>query len=374
MCINEAQPNSRSVPMGLLDGGMALDPRIPCFVGALYLLCIAVSCGIVYELGRSEGVRVDTVSFTLAVVEWRDERFWNASKHSALVRDSRDGWRDVVDAARPLETDIAHGVSLAWPVIVTVLLVCLFLFMTGRMESESEDGAMRSAYSVENAAISKSSTVVLWTSLFVAGVGAAHVFFVALVVTPAAWERVALVWAALFLPLAVMCQPRPSLLYHSSSPYGALGEQEDGGLQHPIPACGVHPPVGATAVFFAGVWGAAASIQYDPDSYRVQLLCVVAAIDLFVLGLGHLWDSPPSVRTVVNARVTYCLLALSVVAAAYPQVRPLAFPCRALCSARPPDDGPAGGHHEGLRGRVPGRRWRGPGVFKWGGRGAGHTH
>lgn len=309
--------------MGFLDGSTsaAMVARVPCFVSLLYLLCLSLSCVVMAEISKFPGSNVDLYSTSINVLQWRDERLWNASVHSAMIRDSKKGWRDVVYEEKPVDVDIAHGVSLVWPVILSTLCILSFVFTTARMESESEDGAMNGPYSLENGMVTKSSSVVFWTSLFVGSVAVLHVLFASLIVTPACWERVALVWVLLFLPLAVMSQPRQCAMYQSRSPYSSsMSGLEDGQDDlYPIPPCGIHLPVGSVIVFFLGVWCAATSIKYDPDSYRAQLLGIVAGIDLFVLGLGHLWDSPPSIRTVVNSRLVYCVLMLVVVCAVYPQ-------------------------------------------------------
>lgn len=64
-------------------------------------------------------------------------------------------------------------------------------------------------------------------------------------------------------------------------------------------------------MFCVGAWVTCSWIQYDPDSYRVQLVCMVVGVDLLVVALGHMWDSPPAVCTVVNARVFYACCAVT---------------------------------------------------------------
>ena len=72
--------------------------------------------------------------------------------------------------------------------------------------------------------------------------------------------------------------------------------------------------VGGLAILSVGAFVTMKSIQYDPTGFRVQTLVIVTALDLFVVALGHLWDSPPSINTVMNSRLMYaCCMAWGMV-------------------------------------------------------------
>lgn len=152
-----------------------------------------------------------------------------------------------------------------------------------------------------------SSSVVLWNSLFVGMVASAHAVFVVIIVTPTSVERAVLSWLVLVVPLAAMSQPRCATGGLGGGG-GGLGYRTvyDGGETRPaIPACGIPTGMGSVVLYCVGVCVIVSSMEYDPGSCRVQLLAVVVVADLLVVGLGHLWDNPPAVRTVVNARLFY---------------------------------------------------------------------
>lgn len=92
--------------------------------------------------------------------------------------------------------------------------------------------------------------------------------------------------------------------------FGAY-DGDDGQDRPVIPACGVPPGLGSLVMFCVGAWVICAWIQYDPDSDRVQLVSMAVGVDLLVVALGHLWDSPPVISTVVNSRVFYACCAVT---------------------------------------------------------------
>ena len=81
--------------------------------------------------------------------------------------------------------------------------------------------------------------------------------------------------------------------------------------------CGIQASLGAVILLCISLSITALHIEYDRDSYRAELLAVIAGLDLFVLGVGHLWDTQLSIKTVVNCRIIYCCCILATVAVVY---------------------------------------------------------
>lgn len=252
---------------------------------------------------------VDVYSTSLHVVEWLDRvesMNSNVSEAGGVIGQAFERKsRDVIYLPKPVDVDVAHGMSITPLFFLFGVVVGGFVFMTGRMENESEDDALMGPYAVENNGLVGSSSAVLWNSMFVGVIWVSHLIFVLIAVTPASTERVVLCWAVLAVPLGVICQPRSGTMGWRRYGYGA-GYDGDEEQQRPaIPACGVPPGLGGLVTFCIGAWVICAWIQYDPDGYRVQLVSMVVGVDLLVVALGHLWDSPPVIYTVVNARVFY---------------------------------------------------------------------
>ena len=266
------------------------------------------------------GITVDIYSASLHILQIHNNPTLNSSLvHGVITRHRKSAWRDVVYGPKPVDIDFWHNLSLLWPVFLSTFAIICFLCMTIRMQIESQDGALDGAFMHENGSISASPSAVLWTSLFVASLGCVHAFFIPVIICPAIAERIVLCWFLMFLPLAVMCQP-------SSNPDKAAGYaythgsryDDDYGPRKAIPACGIRTSWGSVIALILAVYIIALWIEYDPDSYRMELLLVVSGVDLFILGLGHLWDRPPSIGTILNARIAYCVCILIIIAIVFP--------------------------------------------------------
>lgn len=99
------------------------------------------------------------------------------------------------------------------------------------------------------------------------------------------------------IPLLSSCKPRLSSY--------AISRMRHGG-----PAGAMSSGQTTLILFIIAFAITASRITYDPQSYRIQLLGIVAFVDCFFLMLGHSWDSNPVMETIYNCRLFYvCIIA-----------------------------------------------------------------
>lgn len=247
-------------------------------------------------LASSQSPRVTVDVYTTNLNLARD----TASNHTSLS----------LIRAKPVTVDLAHGINITPLFLGSSLLIAAFSFLTSHMCDTSPEDSLLSPYCVGNPLIEGNSAFSLWNFIFALTIAAWHATLFTATLSPCSVQGVALLSLLCIVPMVAVCAPR---IPHGHPVYSNM--QEGGVFDHdaaphaPQHPYGVPPGLASIATaLLASLWYMG-SLQYDPTTYRVQALGLVIALDLLLLGLGHLWDNPPSVATVVNARLCFACAA-----------------------------------------------------------------
>ena len=221
--------------------------------------------------------------------------FFKTSVH--VVSDS-SGNSSYIYRPKPVDIDMLHNVNITPFLLLLSAMIAGFAMLTKRMIETSEGDSLCSAFSAENYEVSRSPGVVMWNLLFISIITLVHVVLVLAVNTPCSADFIVLSCVLTILPLAAISLPQP--LPGSRHVYNT-----DDTVQPPM-FCGFPPHVAYVSVFTIAAWYSAGAIPYDPTGLKLQVAVASLLLDLFALCLGHLWDAPPSLATIINSRLFYC--------------------------------------------------------------------
>lgn len=268
--------------------------------GGACILCALQLLGVLALTFNGPRARVDVFRLALHVV-W-DKSTVNATgpatdSHVSLFRD------------RPVVVDVSHGVNVTSGFLLCSLAVTCFGIFTWHLCEMSQEDAMAGPFAADNPEVVGNGGVVLWNLVFLALTCALHVLLLTVALSPCSVEYIALVSVLQCTPLAFVCLPTQTCRHSYTQ---GLGPED---RTHPLPPLGVSVSLLSVICIAMTSLYAALSIQYDPTGFRAQLIGVLATMDLVVLSLGHLWDKPPSVSTIVNARLVYVVGASGVLLA-----------------------------------------------------------
>lgn len=199
---------------------------------------------------------------------------------------------------KPVDIDMLHNVNVTPLFLLLSAMVAAFVLLTRRMVATSESDGLSAPFSVDNSDVALSPGVVMWNMLFIFIIAAVHVGLVLIINTPCSVDYMVLSSVLTVVPLAAVSLPQP--LHGTRHVYNA------GDTIPPPLFCGFPPHVAYVSVFAIATWYNAGVIAYDPTGLKLQAAAATLFLDLFALCLGHLWDSPPSVTTIVNTRLFYC--------------------------------------------------------------------
>lgn len=219
-------------------------------------------------------------------------------KTSVHVVSDTLGNSSYVYRAKPVDIDMLHNVNATALLLLLSGVVAAFALLTRRIMEQLDGDKLNSPFAVENTEVSRCPSVGMWNLLFIGIIAAAHVVLVLVVNTPCSVEFIALACITSILPLAVISLPQPLS--------GSRHVYNTGDTVPPPLFCGFPPHVAYVTAFAVAAFYSAVAIPYDPTGLKLQAAAAITLLDLFALCLGHLWDSPPSVNTIVNSRLFYC--------------------------------------------------------------------
>jgi hypothetical protein len=201
----------------------------------------------------------------------------------------------VIDYTHPVHTDIVHDSNLGETIMIASVATTAYLLITRAMiQAYDKNGSRESLndpFSLTNPEIASSPAMLLWNSSFALVLVATHFILLAVTITPCSVEYIALSTLLTAGPLVYICMPRAA--------------PEDHRNTKPVLLCGIPNHLGWMVLYIVYSLYAASSIRYDPTGYRYQVLLLACTLDVFLLGIGHLWDFPPAINTVMNCRTLY---------------------------------------------------------------------
>jgi hypothetical protein len=203
----------------------------------------------------------------------------------------------VVDYLHPVAVQMVYNTNLGECILLCALCIGTFAVITRAMlvgyHENGNSEALDGAFSSDNSEIAESPSMLLWNFSFACLIALSHFIYFATTITPCSSEYLVLCSLLTTVPLVLICMPRPC---KPTSDYGNA---------KPVLLCGIPNHLLHLVAYLSGALWITVAIRYDPTGCRFQFLVLVIAVDLLVLGVGHLWDHPPAIRTVVNCRILY---------------------------------------------------------------------
>lgn len=199
-----------------------------------------------------------------------------------------------VDSLSPVNIVFRHSMSLTEIILMLTIATTAYLMLTRTMLKSYSDngntGILDDPFSTENSDIAASPAILLWNTLFAFILCGIHFIYLAVAITPCTPEYIVLCNLVISIPLVLIAMPRkPNNTFESAPPL----------------LCGIPGHLIYLAVFMSSAIYIMSAITYDPNTFKVQLLLLMIANDILIFALGHLWDFPPSITTVLNCRIGY---------------------------------------------------------------------
>jgi hypothetical protein len=205
----------------------------------------------------------------------------------------------VVDSNDPILVHMTIDTNLAPTIIIASITITVYLLVSvGMLRGYEENGSSDffiSYFASNNEEIATSPAVLLWNSLFALVLASTHFVYLAMTITPCSIEYLAIATLVTTGPLFYIIMPRSA--------------KQDGDHTKVVVLCGIPNHLCYLAIYSFSSLYILTNIPYDPTGNRFQILILVAALDILVLAVGHLWDYPPVVQTVFNCRTIYVFIA-----------------------------------------------------------------
>lgn len=249
----------------------------------LYALCLSNVPIMVYMVSKYPKITVDTYTTSLHLVS--DTR----TNGTSIFRD------------HPVDVDMHFAMSISQAFLLSSVTVAMFVVMTSNMVETTNEDAMLQEFVSENDDISRSAGVAMWNILFFAEVALSHYITICIVCTPCSRELASLIFSMIVIPILLIIMPQSKTYRNSYS----IQFSHENDMPRPPLFCGIPKHVIYLVAMVAGLCMMLNNIPFDPTTYKFQLAFSVAIMDTMILALGHMWDMPPTVSTVVNTRTIY---------------------------------------------------------------------
>lgn len=251
----------------------------------LYALCLSNVPIMVYIVSKYPKVTVDS---------------YTTSLH--LVSDTHTNGTSIF-REHPVDVDMKFDMNISQAFILSSVTITMFVVMTSNMVDTTNDESMLQEFVSENEDISRSPGIAMWNVLFFAEVALSHYITVCLVCTPCSWELGVLIFLMIVVPILLIIMPQSKTYRDSYTMHFSQGNDEP----RPPLFCGIPKHVLYLVAMVGGLYMMINNIPFDPTTYKFQLAFSVAVVDTMVLAVGHMWDMPPTVSTVVNTRTIYTI-------------------------------------------------------------------
>jgi hypothetical protein len=211
-----------------------------------------------------------------------------------------------IDLNNPTSLHYMHSINIT-PLFLLCSVVITFFVTTsvymGKYDSpgqciETED------YVSSNEALVTNPVVTAWNQTFIILLVISHAFLVIVVDSPTSIHFMGLIVLLLYVSLSVIIQPR---IQHADSANA--------------PSSSVYTL--AVAGYAIAMCFVVSNIVYDNESFKVELVVIVAFVDVAIIIMGHTWDPIPNMQTIINCRLLYCVFLIVLNLSLYAMWAPL---------------------------------------------------
>jgi hypothetical protein len=193
-----------------------------------------------------------------------------------------------VDIHNPTYLHYMHSINIAPLFLLCSALLTFFVTASVYMNKHDHHGQSVEFedYISNNETVVSNPIVTAWNQSFICLLLVSHALITIIVVSPTSIHFLGLVLLLLYFSLSLVIQPR-------------------------IQSVGATDGSSSTYITALVAYGIAlclivSNIVCDDDSLKVELVVLVAFVDVAILIMGHTWDPIPNMQTVINCRLLYC--------------------------------------------------------------------
>jgi hypothetical protein len=194
-----------------------------------------------------------------------------------------------VDLSNPTYLHYMHSVNVSPLFLLCSALIAFFVATSVNMHKYDQHGMNIECedFISTNENVVLNPVVTAWNHTFVCLLIASHALVVIVVITPTSIHCLGLILFLFYFSFSLVSQPR-------IQPVGS----SDASSGNYIPAIVAY---GAAMCFVVS------NIVCDDESFKVELIVIVAFVDIAIVIMGHTWDPVPNMQTIINCRLLYCM-------------------------------------------------------------------